>query len=159
MVIFGPKRWKNVNFSTVWTCGFYSLERRFFVLELVPKQTTIPIARVDNFSLVSPTFLRSLTYCVVSVWEWAVSAKYVLMPIHFVEFPQKNHFVNKPGFPLSALIISVWYPYVSLFPDLLCYLFECQRFTQNRFQRLYNPSNFQKKITSQTNQDSRCPRW
>ena len=25
--------WKNVNFSTFWTSGFYSLERRFFVLE------------------------------------------------------------------------------------------------------------------------------
>ena len=32
----------------------------------------------------------------------------------------KNQFPNKPGFPLSALIILVWYPYVSLFPDLLC---------------------------------------
>ena len=37
MVIFGPKPWenlwKNVNFSTFWSCCFYSLERRFFVLE------------------------------------------------------------------------------------------------------------------------------
>ena len=32
----------------------------------------------------------------------------------------KNQFLNKPGFPLSALIILDWYPYVSLFPDLLC---------------------------------------
>ena len=31
----------------------------------------------------------------------------------------KNQFPKKPGFPLSALIILVWYPYVSLFPDLL----------------------------------------
>ena len=33
MAIFGPKPWKNVNFWTFWTCCFYSLERRFFVLE------------------------------------------------------------------------------------------------------------------------------
>ena len=38
MVIFGPKPWvnpfeKNVHFSTVWTCCFYSLEKPFFVLE------------------------------------------------------------------------------------------------------------------------------
>ena len=37
MVIFGPKPWENlwkkVNFSTFWSCCFYSLERRFFVLE------------------------------------------------------------------------------------------------------------------------------
>ena len=42
MAIFGPKpwvnpfgkmSWKNVNFSTLWTSCFYSLERRFFVLE------------------------------------------------------------------------------------------------------------------------------
>ena len=32
----------------------------------------------------------------------------------------KNQFPKKTGFPLSALIILVWYPYVSLFPDLLC---------------------------------------
>ena len=32
----------------------------------------------------------------------------------------KNHFPNKPGFPLSTLIILDWYPFVSLFPDLLC---------------------------------------
>ena len=32
----------------------------------------------------------------------------------------KNQFLNKPGFPLSALIILDWCPYVSLFPDLLC---------------------------------------
>ena len=38
-----------------------------------------------------------------------------------VEFPQKNQFPKKPrGFPLSALIILAWYPYVALFPDLLC---------------------------------------
>ena len=38
MAIFEPKPWvnplgKNVNFSTIWTSCFYSLERRFFVLE------------------------------------------------------------------------------------------------------------------------------
>ena len=38
MAFFGPKPWndpftKNVNFSTIWTSCFYSLERRFFVLE------------------------------------------------------------------------------------------------------------------------------
>ena len=38
MATFGPKAWvtpfgKNVNFSTFWSCCFYSLERRFFVLE------------------------------------------------------------------------------------------------------------------------------
>ena len=75
----------------------------------------------------------------------AVYAKYVSTPIHPVKFPQKNQFPNKPGFPLSALIIVVWYRSVSLFPNLLCYRFECQRFTQNTFQRLYTPSNFHKK--------------
>ena len=32
----------------------------------------------------------------------------------------KNQFPNKPGFPLSTLIILDWYPYVSLLTDLLC---------------------------------------
>ena len=65
-------------------------------------------------------FLCSLIYCVNSVRVSAVYAKYVSMPIHHFEFPQKNQFPNKPGFPLSTLIILDWYPYVSLFPDLLC---------------------------------------
>ena len=30
---FGQKPWKNINFSTFGTCSFYSLERRFLVLE------------------------------------------------------------------------------------------------------------------------------
>ena len=76
----------------------------------------------------------------------AVYAKYVsTLIIHSVKFQEKNQFPNKPGFPLSALIIVVWYRSVSLFPNLLCYRFECQRFTQNTFQRLYTPSNFHKK--------------
>ena len=50
----------------------------------------------------------------------ALYAKYVSTPIHHFEFPQKNQFPNKPGFPLSTLIILDWYPYVSLFPDLWC---------------------------------------
>ena len=33
MAIFGPKPWKNVNFSTFLTSCFYSLERRFSTLE------------------------------------------------------------------------------------------------------------------------------
>ena len=76
----------------------------------------------------------------------AVYAKYVsTLIILSVKFQEKNQFPNKPGFPLSALIIVVWYRSVSLFPNLLCYRFECQRFTQNTFQRLYTPSNFHKK--------------
>ena len=74
-------------------------------------------------------------------------------------FHKKNQFPHKPGFPLSALIILVWYPYVFLLPDLLCYWFECQRFTQNTFQHLYTPSNFHKKNQFPKKQDSRRPRW
>ena len=38
MAIFRPKPWvnplwKNVNILTFWTCSFYSVERRFFVLD------------------------------------------------------------------------------------------------------------------------------
>ena len=73
-------------------------------------------------------------------------------------FHKKNQFPHKPGFPLSALIILVLYPYVFLFPDLLCYWFECQRFTQNTFQHLYTPSNFHKKNQFPKKQDSRRPR-
>ena len=69
-----------------------------------------------------PTFLCSLTYCVISVWVSAVYEKYVSTPTHSVEFPQKNQFPKKQGFPLSTLIILDWYLkllILDLFPDLL----------------------------------------
>ena len=50
----------------------------------------------------------------------AVYAKYVSTPIHSVEFPQKISSQRNKGLPLSTLIILDWYPYVYLFPDLLC---------------------------------------
>ena len=72
-------------------------------------------------------------------------------------FHKNNQFPNKPGFPLSKLIILDCYPYVSLFPDFLRNIgLSVKRFTQTTFQRLYTPSNFHKKISSQTNQGSRC---
>ena len=75
----------------------------------------------------------------------AVYAKYVPTPIHPGEFPQKYQLPNKPGFPLSKLIILDWYQYVSLFPDLLRKNgLSVSAFTQNTFQRLYTPSNFHK---------------
>ena len=80
--------------------------------------TSFQFEKYQNWSGI-PTFLCSLIYCVNSVWVSAVYAKYVSTPIHPVEFPQKNQFPKKPGFPLSALIILDWYPYVSLFPDFL----------------------------------------
>ena len=70
-----------------------------------------------------PTFLCSLTYCVISVWVSAVYEKYVSTPTHSVEFPQKNQFPKKQGFPLSTLIILDWYLkllILDLFPDLFC---------------------------------------
>ena len=139
-----------------------------------------------------------------------------------VEFPQKNQFPKKQGFPLSTLIILDWYLkllILDLFPDLFWNIglsvsglrkirfnaytprristkksvpketripivhvnnfrlvskiinfrfvpwfivkcrFECQRFTKNTFQRPYTQYEFPQKISSQTNQDSHCPRW
>ena len=73
----------------------------------------------------------------------------------------KNQFPNKPGFPLSALIILVWYPYVSLFPDLLCNIglsvsgLRKIRFNAYTLRRI----STKKRISSQRNQDSHCPRW
>ena len=71
----------------------------------------------------------------------------------------KNQFPNKPGFPLSALIILVWYPYVSLFPDLLCNIgWSVSGLRKIRF-NAYTPHRIStKKISSQRNQDSHCPR-
>ena len=63
--------------------------RRISTKKSVPKQTRIPIVRVDNFSLVSLCFPVPW-FIVLSVWVSAVYAKYVSTPIHPVEFPPKK---------------------------------------------------------------------
>ena len=75
--------------------------------------STLIILDWDPYVSLFPDLLRNIGVS-------AVYAKYGSTPIHSVEFPQKYQLPNKPGFPLSAMIILVWYPYVSLFPDLLC---------------------------------------
>ena len=71
----------------------------------------------------------------------------------------KNQFPNKPVFPLPKLIILVWYPYVSLFPDLLCNIgWSVSGLRKIRF-NAYTPHRISTiKISSQRNQDSHCPR-
>ena len=69
----------------------------------------------------------------------------------------KNHFPKKPGFPLSALIILVWYPYVSLFPDLLCNIGWSVSGLREIRLNAYTPRRFSTEKSVQTNQDSRCP--
>ena len=69
----------------------------------------------------------------------------------------KNQFPNKPGFPLSTLIILHWNPYVSLFPDLLCNIgLSVSGLRKIRFNAYTLRRISTKKISSQTNQDSRC---
>ena len=43
------------------------------------------------------------------------------------------------------ILLNFFWVEPPLFLDLTCYRFECQRFTQNTFQRLYTPSSFHKK--------------
>ena len=95
-----------------------------------------------------------LCYRLECQWFTQNTFQHLYTPSNF----HKKSVPKQTRFPLSKLIILVWYPYVSLFPDLLCYRLECQWFTQNTFQRLYTQPNFHKKISSQTNQDFRFPR-
>ena len=56
------------------------------------------------------------------------------------------------------VIILHWNPHVSLFPDLLCNIsLNVSGLRKIRF-NAYTPFEFPQKISSQTNQDSRCPR-
>ena len=73
----------------------------------------------------------------------------------------KNQFPKKPGFPLSTLIILYLYDsYVSLFPDVLCNIglsvsgLRKIRFNAYTLRRI----STKKRISSQRNQDSHCPR-
>ena len=63
----------------------------------------------------------------------------------------KNQFPKKPEFPLSVLITLVWYPYVLLFPDLLCNIGQSvsglrkMRFNTYTLRRLSTINQFPKK--------------
>ena len=144
-----PDLWCNIGLSVsgLRKMRFNAYTRRgISTKKSVPKQTSIPIIRVDNFNLVSISF--SVPWFIVSsVWVSAVYAKYVSTPIHSVFFSTKKSVPKQTRIPVVQVnnFRFIWYPFVSLFPDLLCYRFECQRFTQNTFQRLYTPSNFHNK--------------
>ena len=85
--------------------GYY-ISSTSFQFEKYPNQSGIP------------TFRCSLIYCVISVCVSSLR-KICFNAYAPRQISTKNQFLNKPGFPLSALIILDWYPYVSLFPDLL----------------------------------------
>ena len=103
---------RKIRFNAYTTCRI-STKNQFLKKPGLPLSTLIIL---DWY----PYLFCTLIYCVISVGVSAVYAKYVSTPIHPIEFPQKNQFPKKQGFPLSTLIILDWYPYVSLFPDLLC---------------------------------------
>ena len=118
-----PDLWCNIGLSV---SGLHKMRfnaytlRRISTKKSVPKQTSIPIIRVDNFNLVSISF--SVPWFIVSsVWVSAVYAKCVSTPIHSVFFSTKNQFPNKPGFPLSNLIILDSFG----IPLFLCSLIYC----------------------------------
>ena len=98
-------------------------------------------------------FLRFFVhwFIVLSAWVSAVYTKYVSTPIHLVEFPQKNQFSNKPGFPLSKLIILVWYPYVSLFPWFIVLSSWVSAIYAKYLSTPIHLAEFPQKISSQTN--------
>ena len=73
------------------------------------------ISRIRVVSL----FLRSLIYCVISVWVSAVYAKYVSTPILSVKFPQKIS-PKQTRIPVVHFNSFRLVSHISLFPDLLC---------------------------------------
>ena len=83
----------------------------------VPKQTRISIVHVNNWYPYVSLFTDLLCKFGLSVSG--------LRKIRFNAYTPrqistKNQFPNTPGFLLTTLISLDWYPYVSLFPDLLC---------------------------------------
>ena len=69
---------------------------------------------VHNYGSLFPDLLCNISLSVTGLRKICFNA-YTLHRIS-----TKNQFPKKPGLPLSTLIILDWYPYVYLFPDLLC---------------------------------------
>ena len=78
----------------------------------------------------------------------AVYTKYVSTPVHPVQFPKQTRIL------IAQLIILLWYPYVSLFPDLLCNIglsvsglrkIRFNAYTQYTPRRISTKNQFQKK--------------
>ena len=136
--------------------------RRISTKKSVPKETRIPIVHVNNFRLVSKIInFRFVPWFIVKYrFECQRFTKNTFQRLHTPSnFHKKNQFPKKQGFPLAALIILDWYPYVSLFPDLLCNIdLSVSGLRKIRF-NAYTPRRIStKKISSQRNKDSHCPR-
>ena len=100
MAIFGPKPWvnllgKNVNFSTFWTSSFYSLERRFPVLEYHKKTFSWPILPKKKSWKNGHFWTKNMGYPLgknVSLSSFWSSSFYGLERRYFVLEYRKRHF-------------------------------------------------------------------
>ena len=79
-----------------------------------PLSTLIILYLYDSYVSLFPDVLCNIGLSVSGLRKIRFNA-YTLRRI-----ATKYQFPKKQGFLLSALIILVWYPYISLFPDLLC---------------------------------------
>ena len=68
-----------------------------------------------------------------------------------------GYYISRMSFQFEKYQNWEWYPYVSLFPDLLCkFGLSVSSLRKIRF-NAYTPRQISTKISSQTTQDSRCP--
>ena len=103
-----------------------------------------------------PSFLCSLIYCVISVWVSPVYAEYISTAI--VTYRYFRFLWRKCMYSYCLLILNRFVVFFSLFPDLLCNIgLSVSGLRKIRF-NAYTPVEFPQKISSQRNQDSRCPR-
>ena len=98
MAIFVPKAWvdplvKNVNFSTVWTSCFYSLERRFFVLEYCKRHFPSLYCLKNKLGKMAILWPKAWVKPFGKIWTfWLLNFFYSLKRSFFVLQYRKRHF-------------------------------------------------------------------
>ena len=96
MAIFGPKAWKNINFPSFWTCCFYSLERRFFVLEYRKRHFPIlyrlkkKVGKMAIFGRepwVNPVWKMSIFFTFWTSCFYSLERRFFVLEYHKRHFP------------------------------------------------------------------------
>ena len=127
------------------SCGFLNFYLQYeFQFEKYPM----------NYSGI-PTFLCSLIYCVISVWVSPVYAEYISTAI--VTHRYFRFLRRKCIYAYCFLIVNRFVVFF-LCSLIYCYIgLSVSGLRKIRF-NAYTPVEFPQKISSQRNQDSRCPR-
>ena len=129
MAIFGPKPWKNVNFGFFSILCFYSLERRFFVVEYhkihFPGLYCPLPNKVGKMAIIRPKPWKNVNFGFFSILcFYSLERRFFVVEYHKIHFPGL-YCVKKKGWKMAIFGPKPWLTLLQKcqFFDFLKFLF------------------------------------